>query len=38
VLADAKSDAGEELVDPEVPLTLTKALAAAFDPHDGTGR
>jgi hypothetical protein len=37
VLADAQSDAGDELVDPEVLLTLTKALAAAFDLHDGTG-
>ena len=38
VLADAQSDAGDELVDPEVLLTLTRALAAVFDPYDGTGR
>jgi hypothetical protein len=38
VLADAQSDAGDDPVDPEVLLALTEALAAAFDPHYGTGR
>jgi hypothetical protein len=38
VLREAASEArDDEAVDPEVLLTLTKALAAAFDPHD-TGR
>jgi hypothetical protein len=36
VLADAQSDAGDELIDPEVLLTLTQALAAAVDPRYGT--
>jgi hypothetical protein len=35
VLREAASEArDDEAVDPEVLLTLTEALAAAFDPHD----
>ena len=38
VLREAASEAGDDdAVGPELLLTLTKALAAAFDPHD-TGR
>jgi hypothetical protein len=38
VLREAASEArDDEAVDPEMLLTLTKALAAAFDQHD-TGR
>ena len=39
VLREAASEArDDDAVDPEVLLTLTQALAAAFDPHHGTGR
>ena len=38
VLVDAQSDAGDDQVEPEVLLTVTEALAAAFDPGYGTGR
>jgi class 3 adenylate cyclase len=37
VLREAASEAGDDPVDPDLLLTLTKALAAAFDPHQGAG-
>jgi hypothetical protein len=33
VLREAAAEAGDDPVDPELLLTLTEAVAAAFDPH-----
>jgi hypothetical protein len=37
-VGDVLSEAGDDPVDPDLLLTLTKALAAAVDPHQGAGR
>jgi class 3 adenylate cyclase len=37
VLREAAAEAGDDPVDPELLLTLTQVVAAAFDPYYGGG-